>query len=108
LGVGEKAGRLFGQPRLNDGTRMDKVFKHQWVVVCDADLADGLDLPKGVGLVTTVNSNAADHLAKLGVKAAVLRPDRHTFGTADNPEDLQALIARVLPALTSNKQPEMV
>ncbi len=108
LGIGEKAGRLFGQPRMSDGARMDDVFRHQWVVVCEAALAEGLTLPDGVRLVTTANSNAADHLAKLGVKATVLRPDRHTFGTAESSDELQALAARIRPYLISNKQPEMV
>ena len=108
LGVGEKAGRLFGQPRMSDGARMDDVFRHQWVIVCEAALAEGLTLPEGVGLVTTANSNATDHLAKLGVKATVLRPDRHTFGTAESSDELQALAAHIRPYLISNKQPEMV
>lgn len=108
LGVGDKAGRLFGQPRMADGTRMDDVFPHQWVVVCDAALSEGLDLPEGVCLVTTANSNAAEHLAKLGAKATVLRPDRHTLGAADTLEELQALTARILPAFQTIKQPEMV
>lgn len=108
LGMGEKAGRLFGQPRMSDGTRMDDVFPHQWVVVADAALADGLDLPAGVGLVTTANSNAADHLSRFGAKATVLRPDRHTLGGADTQAELAALLTHILPNPIETQQPEMV
>lgn len=108
LGIGPKAGRLFGQPRLADGRRMDEVFRHRWVVVAEANLARGLALPPGVGLVTTETSNAAEHLARLGAGATVLRPDRHTLGGADTPEALAALIAAILPNPIPLPEPEMV
>lgn len=108
LGVGEKSGRLFGQPRLSDGRRMDEVYPHQWVVITEADLADGIDLPEGVALVTTANSNAAEHLARLGARATVLRPDRHTLGSADTKSELDALIARILPNPIAIQEQEMV
>ncbi|MCM2561677.1 bifunctional 3-(3-hydroxy-phenyl)propionate/3-hydroxycinnamic acid hydroxylase [Lutimaribacter sp. EGI FJ00015] len=108
LGAGDQAGQLFGQPRMADGTRMDALYPHQWVVVTEAALADGLDLPAGVGLVTTANSNAAEHLSRLGVRAAVLRPDRYTLGGVDTPEALEALVARILPDMTETQQPELV
>ncbi|ATG48851.1 3-(3-hydroxyphenyl)propionate hydroxylase [Celeribacter ethanolicus] len=112
LGDGSnKAGRLFGQPRMSDGARMDDVFPHAFVVVAEADLAEGLTLPDGVGLVTSDNSNAADHLARLGARATVLRPDRHTLGGADTKAELEALIARILPnplqPSSETQQPEM-
>ncbi|MCE5973156.1 bifunctional 3-(3-hydroxy-phenyl)propionate/3-hydroxycinnamic acid hydroxylase [Sinirhodobacter sp. WL0062] len=108
IGIGEKAGRLFGQPRLADGQRMDAIFMHQFVVVAEAALAEGLDLPDGVGLVTTANSNAAEHLARLGARATVLRPDRHTLGAADTQEELAALIALCRPNPVTIQEPEMV
>jgi len=108
IGMGEKAGRLFGQPRMADGTLMDVVFHHQFVVIAEAGLAQGLTLPEGVGLVTPDNSNAADHLARLGARATVLRPDRHTLGSADTREELEALLALVLPNPTETQQSEMV
>ncbi|MDD8021788.1 MAG: bifunctional 3-(3-hydroxy-phenyl)propionate/3-hydroxycinnamic acid hydroxylase [Paracoccaceae bacterium] len=108
LGRGDKAGRLFGQPRLADGRLMDRVFPHAFVVVADAALTQGLDLPEGVGLVTTANSNAAEHLARFGARATVLRPDRHTLGGADTAEELRALIALVLPNPLTLQEPEMV
>lgn len=101
------AGRLFGQPRLNDGRRMDDVFPHQFVVVADADLAAGLNLPEHVALVTTAQSNAAEHLAALNIKATVLRPDRHTLGGANTTEELQALLERVLPNPIATQQTEL-
>ncbi|TYC69147.1 bifunctional 3-(3-hydroxy-phenyl)propionate/3-hydroxycinnamic acid hydroxylase [Stappia sp. BW2] len=107
LGQGDKAGRLFGQPRLNDGRLMDAVYPYQFVVVAEAGLADGLTLPDGVALVTSETSNAAEHLARLGARATVLRPDRHTLGAADTKEDLEALLALVLPNPIETQQPEM-
>ncbi|MGR3378918.1 bifunctional 3-(3-hydroxy-phenyl)propionate/3-hydroxycinnamic acid hydroxylase MhpA [Salipiger abyssi] len=108
LGVGDKAGRLFGQPRLSAGTLMDELYRHQFVVVAEDALAEGLDLPEGVALVTTSGSNAAEHLARLGVRAAVLRPDRHTLGGADTPQELAALMTRILPDPNPVNEPEMV
>lgn len=108
LGFGDKAGRLFGQPRMADGTRMDDLFRHKWVVVCEAALADGLELPADVGLVTDDASNAGEHLAKLGARATVLRPDRHTLGSADSLEELRSLTGHIPPCLMSSKQQEMV
>ncbi|MFM2281573.1 MAG: hypothetical protein RLZZ444_3804 [Pseudomonadota bacterium] len=109
LGIGEKAGRLFGQPRLADGRWMDGPFKHRFVVVAEAGLVQGLVLQPGVGLVTTATSpDAADHLARLGARATVLRPDRHTLGTADTREALEALLGRILPNPIEVQEPEMV
>lgn len=109
LGVGEKAGRLFGQPRLADGRLMDDLLKHRFVVVAEQALAEGLSLPSGVGLVTTVTSpDAAEHLARLDARAVVLRPDRHTLGCADTPEALAALVAHIPLNPVESQEPEMI
>ncbi|PTQ71879.1 bifunctional 3-(3-hydroxy-phenyl)propionate/3-hydroxycinnamic acid hydroxylase [Celeribacter persicus] len=107
LGIGDKAGRLFGQPRLAYSRLMDEVYPHQFVVVAEDEIVAGLSLPEGVGLVTTSASNAADHLARLGARATVLRPDRHTLGGADTTQELEALIALILPNPLETQQPEM-
>lgn len=107
LGAGEKAGRLFGQPRMVDGTLMDAVYRDQFVVVAEDGLAEGIILPEGVALVTTSGSNAAEHLARLGAGATILRPDRYTLGSADTAEGLIALLALILPNPTCSKKPEM-
>lgn len=109
LGRGEKAGRLFGQPRLADGRLMDEAHRHLWVVVTDAALAEGLTLSKGMALVTTATSpDAAAQLARLDTRAAVLRPDRHTLGTAETRAELESLIALALPAPIATHEMEMV
>ncbi|WP_210275234.1 bifunctional 3-(3-hydroxy-phenyl)propionate/3-hydroxycinnamic acid hydroxylase [Martelella soudanensis] len=108
LGIGPLAGRLFGQPTLADGRLMDDAMKHRFVVVAEAGLAEGLHLPEDVGLVTTDTSpDAADHLARLGAQATVLRPDRHTLGAANSRAELEALLTRVFPAPCRTQQPEM-
>lgn len=109
LGRGEKAGRLFGQPRLADGRLMDEAHRHLWVVVADAALAEGLTLPEGMALVTTATSpDAAAQLARLDTRAVVLRPDRHTLGTAETRAELESLIALALPAPIATHEMEMV
>lgn len=109
LGSGEKAGRLFGQPRFADGRLMDDVLRHQWVVVAEPALAAGLTLPPGVALITPETApDAVDHLARLGARAVLLRPDRHSLGTADTPAELAALVALALPNPFAFQEPEMV
>ena len=98
LGVGPHAGRLFGQPVLADGRRMDMTVGHEFVLVCDAALADKASPVNGVAVVSTRDApDVALHLARFSTKAALLRPDRFILGTADTPEELSALLRR-LPA----------
>ena len=109
LGVGAVAGRLFGQPRLAGGALMDAVHRHKWVIVADAALAEGLVLPAEVALVSTATSpDAAGHLARLGVGAVLLRPDRYTLGAADTQAELAQLLDLALPNPVKSKQSEMV
>jgi 3-(3-hydroxy-phenyl)propionate hydroxylase len=108
LGIGEKAGSLFGQPKLAGTKPMDEAFAHRFVVVAETALAEGLKLPVGVGLVTTDNSpDAAEHLARLGARAAVVRPDRYVLGSADTQNELAGLIAEILPCPVAAKEREM-
>lgn len=106
LGAGDLAGRLFGQPRMADGTRMDDLFPHQFVIVAEPEILNGVDVPDAVGVVTTETSNAAEHLERLGARATVLRPDRHTLGAADTPEQLADLLLRIWPSPLCTQQLE--
>ena len=108
LGKGECAGRLFGQPRLTDGRLMNDVHLHRFVTVAEEELTAGLDLPDGVALVTTAQSNASQHLARLGARATVVRPDGHTLGAANTRDELATLLESVLPNPITLTEPEMV
>ena len=106
LGIGRHAGRLFGQPRLPDGGRMDDTIGNAPVLVAECSLVAGLHVPPGVALVTTKEApDATVHLARFGVRAALLRPDRYIFGTADTVEEVVDLLA-ALP-LSPVAQPEL-
>lgn len=109
LGQGPRAGQLFGQPVLADGRRMDEIAGAGFFLACTGALARGLQLPPGVGLVTPATvPGIADELARLGTGAALVRPDRYIFGTADTPEALAALLAAVLPSPLPSPEPELI
>ena len=99
LGEGPHRGRLFGQPKLADGTPMDRTVGHVFVLVCSHDLAAEIALPEGVALVTTQNApDVAAHLARFGTRAALLRPDRFVLGTAGTAQATADLLSRLLPS----------
>ena len=101
LGIGKNAGRQFGQPRMNDGRRMDDVTGFCPVIVADHTLVAGFEPPHGVRLITTQDANgAATHLAAFNTAAVLLRPDRYILGSADTLEELTAL----LPLLSQKSQ----
>lgn len=109
LGAGEKAGRLFGQPRLNAGGLMDDTLLHRFVLVADSALLHGLAMPKGLAVITEHDSpDAREHLESLGVGAALLRPDRHVLAHADNASDLALILHHLLPDPVTHSNPETV
>lgn len=98
LGVGETAGRLFGQPRLEDGRLMDDAFAHRFVLVADAALVEGANLPEDLAVVSTATSpDAAAQLERFATRAVLLRPDRHVLASADTAEELATLLSLRLP-----------
>jgi 3-(3-hydroxy-phenyl)propionate hydroxylase len=101
LGIGRNAGRQFGQPRMNDGRRMDDVTGFCPVIVADHTLVAGFKPPHGVRLITTQDTTfAATHLAAFNTAAVLLRPDRYILGSANTLEELIAL----LPLLSQKSQ----
>ncbi len=78
-------GTVFPQPQLSGGRLMDEAIGARFAVVGDAALLAGLALDvvrlPGVGL---------DWLARHGVRAAILRPDRYVFAVARDRAELAA------------------
>ncbi len=108
LSLGPLAGRLFGQPRMADGRRLDEALPGGFVLVAESALPGGerARLPPGLACVTPTEApDAAVHLARLGARATILRPDRHTLGAADTAGELAHLIARALPYLQPETAP---
>lgn len=98
LGEGRHRGRLFGQPLLADGAFMDRGVGHSFVLICAHEIAAGLTLPQGVELVTTENApDVASHLARFGVQAALLRPDRFVLATAETAQEAAGMLSRLMP-----------
>jgi 3-(3-hydroxy-phenyl)propionate hydroxylase len=106
LGIGRHAAQLFGQPRLPDGRRMDDATGPGPVLVAEPSLIADLRMPAGVALITTDETpDAAAHLARFGARAALLRPDRHIFGTAETAAELADLLAAM--PLSPGNLPEL-
>jgi 3-(3-hydroxy-phenyl)propionate hydroxylase len=102
LGEGQHRGRLFGQPVLADGRRMDRSTGHAFVLVCTDDLAAQLLCPRDVVLVTTRDApDVATHLGRFGASAVLLRPDRFILGTAATAQEVADMLSRQLRPLQS-------
>jgi 3-(3-hydroxy-phenyl)propionate hydroxylase len=96
------AGTLFPQPRMHDGVRMDARFGNGWRLVVDG--LSGLETPQGLTLVDLAHEPEAEGIVEAwmkrhGARAAIVRPDNYTFGSAANGEDAAALIAAWLQTL---------
>lgn len=93
LGSGKNVGRQFGQPRMNDGRRMDDVAGFHPVIVADDALVAEFAPPEDVCLITTEDSwDATAHLDALDTRAVLLRPDRYILGCAGSAEELAGLL----------------
>jgi 3-(3-hydroxy-phenyl)propionate hydroxylase len=94
LGSGARRGQLFGQPRLRDGRLTDDLVGYAPVLVADAALVRGLDTTPSFRQITTDDApGIRAELADLGVRAALLRPDRYILATANDLTQLKAVLA---------------
>jgi 3-(3-hydroxy-phenyl)propionate hydroxylase len=87
------AGRIGEQPVLGDGRRLDDVVGDRHALLVDAGLADAARAAAGDRAVVVVADSDAsrDWLARLGVRAVWLRPDRYVAGVAGNAREVAAL-----------------
>ena len=87
---------------------MDDVIGHALVLVADPSLVAHLHVLAGVALVTTEEvHDAAAHLARLGARAALVRPDSSVFSTAETAKELADLFAALPLSPVNLPEPEM-
>lgn len=92
-GSGPHRGQIFGQPTLLDGRFMDDVTGYAPVLVAEAGLVEGIDLPPDLCAISAADAPAiAEELSRLGVRAALVRPDRYILETANDRAQLKAMI----------------
>ncbi len=101
------AGFLSAQPKLANGQLLDDAVGYRFALVSDPAclsetsaetkaLADSL----GVSVVDDDSEEIRRWLEGLGVKAALVRPDRYVFGTASSGAELDAVVEALGLALT--------
>ena len=102
---GPHAGRLFGQPLLDRGRRMDDVCGYRPIVITRAPVLAGAgDGPRAASALGPVFLNAqsepalAVELAALQVNAVVIRPDRYILATAVSDADVRDLTGLEFPS----------
>lgn len=101
------------QPRLGDGTLLDDKIGYRFAALASQRLADALGptarhLYAGTDVVLVIASGPAEsYLAGLNVQAVVIRPDRYILGVASTPTELEAVLARCLPAASVAPSPRL-
>ena len=94
------AGTRAEQPRLANGQRLDDHVGYHFAVLATPALVSALQSHCEHLVLVAATDEAAGYLARLGVGAIVIRPDRHILGVASTPDDLADVIARI-PRLTA-------
>jgi 3-(3-hydroxy-phenyl)propionate hydroxylase len=94
-------GTLFPQPRLRSGELMDERFGNGWRLVSVLPPPPGEGWGGGAAALTMVDLSSAQEadgvvsnwMQRHACRAALVRPDNYVFGTAQDTETLQALLA---------------
>jgi len=98
-------GRLFPQPRLTSGTLMDDhcgyapaVLINTQVLPVSGELEAIITASGSCIISSETEPDIANCLRKMKTAAALIRPDRYVFGTANNQTEFTALIENLLPS----------
>ncbi|PJG46527.1 MULTISPECIES: bifunctional 3-(3-hydroxy-phenyl)propionate/3-hydroxycinnamic acid hydroxylase MhpA [Sphingobium] len=104
-GAGPHRGRIFGQPSLRDGVRMDDAVGYAMALVADAELAREIGSVPGLQVISPREApGIEEELSRLGIRAALLRPDRYILATANSGPELNAVLATpAIAALLSSR-----
>ena len=92
------AGTRAEQPRLGNGERMDDRAGYRFAVLAEPDLATSLShrtratLEHMEAVVVPADGDANAYLARIGVCAIVVRPDRHILGVAKTADELDRVL----------------
>ena len=105
-GHSDEVGRMITQPTLSDSTRLDDHVGSRFCLLIERDLLESMNAAletqireRGITCVDTSHVEIDDWLHAVGHKAILARPDRYTFGAADNETELMALVAATTSAM---------
>lgn len=107
------AGTRAAQPCLGDGALLDDKVGYRFAVLASPRLAQALGpakrhvAPDTDVVVVTATGPAESYLADLQTEAVVIRPDRYILGVASTPAELDAVLARRLPAASVQPSPPL-
>jgi 3-(3-hydroxy-phenyl)propionate hydroxylase len=94
------AGELFPQPRVRTGSGQSELFDDVVGPVVTAVARPGLAERLGVTGVAVVNTASCSEVERWfdlhGCEAAVVRPDRYVYGTADGPQETSLMIRELV------------
>ncbi|MCS5720769.1 bifunctional 3-(3-hydroxy-phenyl)propionate/3-hydroxycinnamic acid hydroxylase [Herbiconiux sp. CPCC 203407] len=101
-----RAGTLSAQPRTGEGELLDDLVGYRFSLIATPEATArtspaALELLAALDVATVeaVPGPVGEWLNELGAAAAIVRPDRYLFGAVDEPEGVEALIARLRAAL---------
>ena len=93
LGRGPNAGKMFGQPRLGNGQRMDDAFGAKPMIVGYRSLLQDLQIPEGLAVLVAEDTiDANEHLAAFDTNAVLLRPDKYILASASSAAEIAAFL----------------
>jgi 3-(3-hydroxy-phenyl)propionate hydroxylase len=108
------AGTRAEQPTLGDGQRLDDRVGYRFAVLAAPDVVMSLSretlamVERIDAVVVPADGQANDYLTRTGMRALVLRPDRHILGGATTAAELNPILALVPSLIKPSVMPRSV